>query len=241
MSESNQQSVWTELHGDDTSWRKRIVGDISDAYVVPRYAEVFHQYFSGGPPLEFLELGSGTADISQEIIKKNKNVIKRYVLSEYFDNGVKWLRAKGFEAIRLDACDISLPDQSFDVTVSLDVMHHVPDQRRMAVEMMRVSRGTCLLVESNGRSVFRKLKEFTPAHRAAGERSFTPSQYKSFFEHHHGYTLVHFEIFPFLFPFKVPQRLLPLLIRFNRWIERVPLIRWQCSSVVIFLRYKRTA
>ena len=33
---------------------------------------------------------------------------------------------------------------------------------------LRVARGRCLLTESNGLSIFRKLKELTPGHRAAG-------------------------------------------------------------------------
>ena len=108
----------------------------------------------------------------------------------------------------------------------------------MAREMMRIARGRCLLVESNGLSIFRKLRELTPAHRAAGERSYTPRAYRRFFEGHPGYSVTRFAIAPFLFPFKCPQSLLPALVAFNRAIERMPLARWQCSSVYITVDYR---
>jgi hypothetical protein len=44
---------------------------------------------------------------------------------------------------------------------------------------------------------------------------------------------------PFLFPFKCPAWFLPLLIRFNELVEHLPLVRWQCSSVMIRVRYQR--
>ena len=108
----------------------------------------------------------------------------------------------------------------------------------MAAEMMRVARGDLLLVESNGLSVFRRLLELTPGHRRAGERSYTPWRYQSFFKGHSGYVIESFEIAPFLFPFKVPRVLLGALVRFNRLIEKVPVARWQCSSVWIRVRYR---
>jgi len=110
----------------------------------------------------------------------------------------------------------------------------------MAREMMRVGRGKGLLVESNGLSVPRRVLELGPGHRAAGERSYTPGQYRSFFQGHAGYTLTRFTIYPFLFPFKCPRWMLPTLAWFNQKIEKMPLIRWQCSSVAIVVEYERT-
>lgn len=231
------KNVWVDLHNNDESWRKKIVGDISEVFVVPRYVKLFYSYFEKASQLEFLEIGSGTADISRQIISQNKGQIKRYVLSEHFQEGVDWLKNKGFEAYQVNALDIPFPNQSFDVVVEFDVMHHVSDPRKMAFEMMRVGRGKLLMVESNGLSVFRKLMELTPGHRAAGEKSFTPQQWKSFFENHQGFLLTKFEIFPFLFPFRVPRFLLSTLVKFNHLIEKIPFFRWQCSSVAIYIEY----
>jgi len=183
--------------------------------------------------------GSGTGELSQAVLAHNRGQIGRYVTSEYFPEGVEWLRRAGLEAIQADAQDLPLDDGQFDASVAFDVMHHVDRPRDMAREMMRVARGRCLLVESNGLSVFRKLKELTPGHRAAGERSYTPWTYRSFFAGHPGYALEKFEIFPFLFPFKCPRWALRGLVAWNRCVEHIPLVRWQCSSVAITVHYRR--
>jgi hypothetical protein len=227
---------WSSIHSVDESWRKKIIGDINEAFVVPRYVELFYSYFGRDSALNVIELGAGTGELSSRILDANEGQIAHWTASEHFDEGVEWLKKKGFDAVKASACDTGFADRSYDVSVSLDVMHHVPNQRQMAREMMRIAKGRCLLVESNGLSVLRKVMELTPGHRAAGERSFTPWTYRRFFEGH-GYAIRRFEIFPFLFPFRVPRRMLPALVHFNRRIEDVPLARWLCSSVAIYLEY----
>jgi len=231
---------WRAIHSVDESWRRKIIGDINEAFVVPRYVELFYSYFGRDSALDVIELGAGTGELSSRILKANEGQIARWTASEYFDEGVEWLRNKGFEAVKASACDTGFPDRRYDVSVSLDVMHHVPDQRKMAREMMRIAKGRCLLVESNGLSVLRKLMELTPGHRAAGERSFTPRGYRGFFEGH-GYAIERFDVFPFLFPFRVPKRFLSALVQFNRRIEGVPVARWLCSSVAIYVEYETKA
>ena len=230
---------WSRIHDQEASWREKIVGEISHVFIVPRYVEFFYDKFGRDAGASFFEIGSGTGDITSAVLKANRGQIGSYTVSEYFPQGVEWLRKRGFDAIQADACRLPLADASRDVTVEFDVMHHVEDPRAMAREMMRVARGRCLLTESNGLSIFRKLKELTPGHRAAGEKSFTPRRWRSFFEGHPGFTLTRFEIFPFLFPFKVPAPLMPLLLWWNRTVERIPVVRWQCSSVAIYLEYRR--
>jgi SAM-dependent methyltransferase len=237
---SNGQENWAEIHDPNASWRKKIVGEISDAFIVPRYVRFFYDHFGADSGTSFFEIGSGNGDMSKAMLQANNGQIGKYVVSEYFPEGVEWLKGIGLDAIQADAQNLPLPDSAFDVSLEFDVMHHVPDQRAMAREMMRVARGRCLLTESNGLSIFRKLKELTPGHRAAGEQSFTPARWRSFFEGHPGYKVTRFEIFPFLFPFKVPRSLLPALVRFNELVEKIPVFRWQCSSVAIYLEYQRT-
>ncbi len=229
---------WKMLHQSDESWRRRIIGDINEVFVVPRYVDLFYSYFSASYHLKILELGAGTGDLSTAILKVNQGQIGHWTASEYFSEGVEWLRKQDYhDVIQVDACATQLPSHTYDVCVEFDVMHHVVNPRAMAYEMMRLAKGRCLLVESNGLSIFRKLKELTPAHRIAGERSFTPRTWKGFFENHPGFQLTQFEIFPFLFPFRVPKPMVQALAGFNRVIEKVPFLRWQCSSVGIYLEY----
>lgn len=230
---------WEKVHSGDKSWRTKLIGDISTAYVMPRYAELFEQYLKGdGAPKSFLELGSGNGEMASLIAEKKFPFIGQYFVSEWFHAGVQWLKSQGLNALQLSAENIPFKDESFDVVVCFDVMHHVDRPGQMGLEMMRAGRGKLFLTESNGLSAGRKLMELTPGHRAAGERSYTPSRYRSFFEHA-GYRVTHFEIHPFIFPLKLPARFTRWNIAFNRWIERAYFIRWQCSNVYIYVEYER--
>jgi hypothetical protein len=230
---------WAEIHSPEVSWRKKLIGEISDVFVVPRYVKLFYDNFGSMQNASFVEIGSGNGDLPRAILNCNKGQIGRYIVSEQFPQGVEWLKSQGLDAIQADAVNLPVGDGSFDASIAFDVMHHVPQPALMAKEMMRVARGRCLLVESNGMSIFRKLKELTPAERAAGERSYSPWRYKSFFTQHPNYVVEEFAIYPFLFPFKCPGWFLPLLVRFNHAIENIPFFRWQCSSVAISVRYRR--
>lgn len=236
---SNSNEDWSIIHDPNASWRKKIVGEISDLFIVPRYVSFFKSKFGADRGLTFFEIGSGNGDMSTAILASNQGEIAEYTVSEYFPAGVEWLKQCGLNAIVADAQNLPLADASVDVSLEFDVMHHVDDPRMMALEMMRVARGRCMLTESNGLSIFRKLRELTPAHRSAGEKSFTPSRWRSFFEGHKNYELLNFEIFPFLFPFKVPNSLLGILLWWNQTVEKIPFIRWQCSSVAIYVTYKK--
>jgi SAM-dependent methyltransferase len=235
----NPEPAWARIHTQEASWRKQLIGDISDAFVIPRYVKLFYDTFGSGKDQHFLEVGSGNGDMSRAILAANRGQIGRYVVSEYFDEGVQWLRKLGLEAIRADAQNLPCADAEYDAAIDFDVMHHVERPRDMARELMRVGRARALLVESNGLSVPRRLLEFMPGHRAAGERSYTPRQYRSFFENQPGFRVTRFEIYPFLFPFKCPKWVLPALVWFNHRVEQIPFFRWQCSSVVILVDYER--
>ncbi|HYG76752.1 MAG TPA: class I SAM-dependent methyltransferase [Planctomycetota bacterium] len=238
--------AWEHVHDQDASWRKKLVGEISDVFILPRYVRLFYDTFGDGKDQDFIEIGSGIGENSKAVVAANRpskdgsgKVIRRYLTTEVFQDGVDWLRKQGLEAERASAEELPFPDQSFTAAISFDVMHHVDNPRKMAREMLRVSRGRVLLTESNGLSLPRKLLELTPSRRAAGEQSYTPWRYRSFFENQPGYRITHFMIYPFLFPFKVPGFLLPALVAFNRMIEYIPIVRWQCSSVVIVIDYER--
>ena len=232
------QRSWAQIHLEDVSWRKQLIGEINDIFVVPRYVRLFYDTFGNRQQQNFFEVGSGNGDMSRAILAANQGQIKRYVVSEYFPEGVAWLRKLGLEAVQADAQKLPCKNAEYDAVIDFDVMHHVDRPRDMARELMRCGRGRALLVESNGLSIPRRLLELTPRHRAAGERSYSPRQYRSFFEHQPGFRLTNFQIYPFLFPFKCPRWFLPTLLWFNNRVESIPFIRWQCSSVAIVVDYE---
>lgn len=237
----NKNENWASIHSSGESWRKKITGQINDDFIVPRYVKFFYSHFGFEKGTSFLEIGSGNGDMSLAILNKNSGQIGKYVVSEYFPEGVEWLKSIGLDAVQADAQNLPYADNSFDVCVEFDVMHHVTDPRAMASEMMRVARGRCLLTESNGLSIFRKIKELSAGHRAAGEKSFTPRKWKSFFEKNPRYELKKFEVFPFLFPFKTPKIFHSPLLWWNHVVEKLPFIKWQCSSLAIYIEYMKNS
>src|SRR5580698_6037740 len=82
------QPSWAHIHSEDVSWRKQLIGDISDVFVVPRYVKLFYDTFGDKMGRDFFEVGSGNGDMSRAILAANKGEIRRYVVSEYFEEGV---------------------------------------------------------------------------------------------------------------------------------------------------------
>jgi SAM-dependent methyltransferase len=238
-SKTDDQVDWTHFHSLDQSWRTRLLGDLSAQYAIPRYVELFMDTFGADQGCRFLELGAGNGEVPLEIRDLAPACVDRYWVTELFHEGTRWLDEQGLLALSADAQHIPFSNSSCDAVISFDVLHHVSDPYLMAREMVRVSRGKLLLVESNGLSLGRKLMELTPGHRAAGERSYTPWQYRAFFAA--TCRLTRFEIHPFLFPFPggVPPALLRALIAFNQTIEKVPFFRWQCSNVSIQIEFEK--
>lgn len=225
---------WTHFHSPESSWRTRLLGELSRRFAIPRCAELFFSTFPDWPRCSFLEVGAGNGEIALRIRYLGGVQPPKYLVSEQFREGVRWLRNQGLSTCAADALHLPFQDRAFDAVVVFDVMHHVSDPYQMARELIRVSKGRLLLTESNGLSLGRKLMELTPGHRAAGERSYTPWQYRGFFAAT-GCRLIRCAIHPFLFPVPggVPSLLLEPLIRFNRAIEKIPFFRWQCSNVFI--------
>jgi ubiquinone/menaquinone biosynthesis C-methylase UbiE len=185
--------------------------------------------------MDVLELGAGNGEVSELIRRESPKFIRSYVATELSREGVKKLRQKGFKAFEIDAQDLSrFSDNSFDLVFSIDVMHHVSNPRKMAQEMLRVSRKYVFLIEANGICVLRKFLELTSKkYKEAGENSYAPWRYSSFFTKGRHRTK-RFSIRPFLFsvPFTPPWLIKPMIF-LSELLEKIPLIRWQGSGVVM--------
>ncbi|MBS1266142.1 MAG: hypothetical protein MAG795_00107 [Candidatus Woesearchaeota archaeon] len=121
-------------------------------------------------------------------------------------------------------------NDSFDLAFAVDVMHHVTDPKKMAQEMVRVSKKYVFLIEANGVCVLRRiLEKVSQKYKNAGENSYLPWKYKSFFKP------ITVSVKPFLFavPFTPGFLIKPMGIM-SDILENIPLVRWQGSGVIIF-------
>jgi len=220
---------YDKLYSETSNFKEEWDGKMATEYKVPKYISVFMKNFSGKKAMRVLELGAGNGEVSELI--NNKKFIKEYVASEISASGVKQLKKKGFEAYKVDAQDLSrFKDDSFDLVFAVDVMHHVTDPKKMAQEMVRVSKKYVFLIEANGVCVLRRvLEKVSQKYKDAGENSYSPWKYKSFFKP------MKVSIKPFLFavPF-IPDSLIKPMGFMSDILEDIPLVRWQGSGVIIY-------
>jgi len=234
---------YDSIYSTESNFKEAWDGRIAVVYKVPKYLRIFFRRFKAKPAMDVLELGAGNGEVSELIRKQNPLFIRSYVATELSKEGVKKLRQKGFKAFEVDAQDLSrFKDNSFDLVFCIDTMHHVSDPSKMAQEMLRVSRRYVFLIEANGACVLRKILEHTKKYRMAGENSYTPKKYISFFRKGpYGRSLRFITIKPFLFmvPFTPPALFRPMILM-SELLEKLPLIKWQGSGVVIYAEKKDT-
>src|SRR4051812_42486001 len=107
--------AWENVHDQDASWRKKLVGEISDAFILPRYVRLFYDTVGQNRDQDFIEIGSGNGENSKAVIAGNRapvgpdgktgdgKVIRKYLTTEVFEDGVAWLRKEGLEAEQASA------------------------------------------------------------------------------------------------------------------------------------------
>jgi len=226
------KDYYDELYSEEMSFREKWEGKIGIDYKVPKEVGCLIDFLKDKDPsdLSILELGAGDGVSARMIIKDIKP--KRYVGVDLSKKAVENLRKKGIESQQMDVTSLEFEDNSFDVVCCFNVMHHVDDPKKMAQEMLRVSKKFFLLCEANGMSVPRKILEFTPRNRRANEHSYLPSTYKSFFQNT---KLDWAKTKPFNFAFAfTPNTLFNAAVWLSELMEKIPLFRWQGSSLLIY-------
>jgi len=227
-------SLYGEMYREGTSSRLARQGLIGVGYRLGKNKKYFIDCYGKEKGLRVLELGSSVGEMHDLIMKEiGEGVIHEWVCSEYSPEAVEHLRSRGLNAEQVDAQHIPFADGAFDVVCCFDVMHHVSDPRQMAQEMLRVTKKYFFLCEANGASVVRKIGELPADARAIGEKSYLPRTYRRFFE---GATLgsIHLHPFAFLVVPKIPKLFIPLNIAISEIGERIPLLRWQGQSLLIY-------
>jgi 16S rRNA A1518/A1519 N6-dimethyltransferase RsmA/KsgA/DIM1 with predicted DNA glycosylase/AP lyase activity len=92
---------WSEIHNNTTSWREKIVGEISNSFIIPRYLEFFSKKFSHETQLNILEIGAGNGDISTIIYKNYKKILIHIMFQNTLPKVLSGLKLKDLLLIKL--------------------------------------------------------------------------------------------------------------------------------------------
>ena len=211
-------------------------GKISQVYKLPKYLKIIKNLLISPLPQNILEIGSGDGEIAMNILSDPLLKIKNYTATDLAQGGIEQIKKtlKNFDnltAIKMDASKLMFRDRNFDVVFAIDVMHHASHPKDMGQEMIRVAKKKVFLIESNGLSIPRKIAEFQKRYKEMGEKSYFPWEYKYFLTHKRVKKIT---IRPFLFMIPhIPEPLISINIAFSEFLEKVPILNWQCSSVLI--------
>lgn len=107
-----------------------------------RLAEPFLDFVGSAPAERLLDVGCGTGCLSFAMARlcRPQQVIGIDVSPAYVEHATGQNGSANVTFQIGDACAIAFPDQSFDRTLSLLVLHFVPDARQAISEMRRVTK-----------------------------------------------------------------------------------------------------
>jgi len=102
-----------------------------------------------GPGASVLDVGCGEGYVLDELIARGVTEVQGVDI-------VDIRRNKDYPFRLYDGLTLPFPDRSFDVVVLSFVLHHVPDDRKLALleEALRVSRGKVVVVEDTPTTAF---------------------------------------------------------------------------------------
>jgi hypothetical protein len=133
--------------------------------------------------------------------------------------------------VHFRCCDITGLDfgmlPQYDGAFLIGILHHVKATTPSLIRTLRSAIDRVVVMEPNGNHILRKLLEFTPAYRAAGEDSFRTTQLRDLFECG-GYRCVAWRRMN-LFPNFTPQSLFRLLRSLEPTIETTRGLRALCT------------
>ena len=231
-SEKDIVGEYENIYGSSDSFRRQWEGEISIRYKLPKYTEIFaKEFIEREKPTSILEIGAGDGEMTERVVEACKGRMSLYVSSEISSAGAAKISRRGIKVFQASALDIPAKAGSFDACVAFDVMHHVRAPAKMAAEMVRVARRFVFLIEPNRMALGRRLLEKTGKYKSVGEHSYFPAEYRDFFMAA-GAKNVMMKPFLFIVP-KTPKVLIPLAKLVSEAMERIPLMRWQCSSLAI--------
>jgi hypothetical protein len=131
-----------------------------------------------------------------------------------------------FRCCDITCLDLGMPPR-YDGAFLIGILHHVKAATPSLIRKLRSAIDRVVVMEPNGDHVLRKLLEFTPSYRAAGEDSFRTKQLRNLFEFG-GYRCVAWRRMN-LFPNFTPQPLFRLFRSLEPTIEATPGLRALCT------------
>jgi 2-polyprenyl-3-methyl-5-hydroxy-6-metoxy-1,4-benzoquinol methylase len=176
-----------------------------------------------------LDLGCGDGAFANQVLAGEFAAVDGFDLSEA---GIKRAEANAAGPhVRFRHCDITRLDLAelprYDGAFLIGILHHVKAATPGLIRSLRHIAGPVVVLEPNGNHLLRRLLEFTPSYRAAGEASFGTRQLRKLFETA-GYQCVVWRRLN-LFPNFTPQPLFRLLRPLEPMIEATPGLRALCT------------
>jgi SAM-dependent methyltransferase len=181
-----------------------------------------------------LDVGCGTGALAARLAEAGYEMVGIDPSDGMLD--VLRQRAPAIEAVRADGTAIPFPDGSFDLVLSVAVMHHIADARAVLAtltEMTRVARpgGRVLVWDHNPRNPYWKILMARVPQDTGEERLIPERELLDGLGAAGARTLLATQLG--LVPDFVPRAGLPAAVAAERAVERTPLARVVCAHNVI--------
>ena len=124
--------------------------DFVEKYILKDYQgsmDLINRYLSLDKNYRVIDVGGGTGFFSKEIIEK----IDKVVVVDPSYKMLKKIRNPNISMVQGDGCFLSMKDESFDLAVIVNVMHHIhkKNQKKVLEETFRVlkKKGSVFIIE----------------------------------------------------------------------------------------------
>jgi 2-polyprenyl-3-methyl-5-hydroxy-6-metoxy-1,4-benzoquinol methylase len=176
-----------------------------------------------------LDLGCGDGAFANRVLARHFRAVDGL---DFAEAAIGRARAEAPRSdIRFDVADVTRLElgraRQFDGAFLIGILHHMKQSAPSIVRQLRELTTRVVVLEPNGDHVLRKLIEFTPSYRAAGEESFRSKEVIGLFERAGFRTVVHRRLN--LFPNFTPRPIFRLLRGIEPLFESTPGLRAFCT------------
>lgn len=185
-----------------------------------------------------IELGCGDGSFAGTVLAKSFQEIDGY---DYSISAIKKANSLyGSELIRFHVSNVPgmiySAHHHWDGAFLMGFLHHVKKDAATIVSRLSKVASRVVVADPNGNNLIRKSLECLPSYRRAGESSFRLNELKNIFCSS-GYELVSWNIVSFVPPF-TPRHLLNILIRLEKIVESIPMLKKMNSTYVLGFKLK---